>query len=91
MTVPTRLKRNDQALDLNAELHDLVTLPVKTLQSRWLDAWGRPPPKSLSRQMLIRGLAHRMQEQQFGGLKPVTRRALARIGADRGKGRAVAG
>src|SRR5271165_5928794 len=39
-------------------------------------------PRRISRDLLIRALAYRIQEQALGGLKPSTRRLLAKVAAD---------
>jgi hypothetical protein len=43
--------------------------------------YGRPPPACSRRQFLVRGLAHRLQENALGGLAPAQRRHLADLAA----------
>ncbi len=59
-----------------AELEALTSLQ---LRDRWQDAFGRTAPKRASRDLLLRALAYRLQEQAEGGLRPATRRRLARL------------
>jgi hypothetical protein len=40
------------------------------------------PPHRISRELLTRAVAYRIQEQARGGLKPSTRRLLVRLGND---------
>jgi hypothetical protein len=55
----------------------LDALRIEQLRSRWAEAYGRPPPLCSHRQFLVRGLAHRLQENALGGLAPAQRRHLA--------------
>jgi hypothetical protein len=43
---------------------------------------GGPPPKRLNRDLPLRALAYHVQERTEGGLRPVTRRQLARAAED---------
>jgi hypothetical protein len=52
------------------------------LKKRWRTLYGTEPPLRISRDLLIHALAYRIQEQALGGLKPATRRLLAKIAAD---------
>jgi Protein of unknown function (DUF2924) len=52
------------------------------LKERWRALYGTEPPWHISRDLLIRALAYRIQEQALGGLKPSTRRLLAKVAAD---------
>lgn len=54
----------------------LADLDRAELVARWQDLFGAPPPKSLSQALLCKAQAHDMQCRAFGGLTPVTRRAL---------------
>jgi len=57
-------------------------LSAGALQAPRRQLYGTEPPRRISRDLLIRALAYRMQEQVLGGLKPSTRRLLARVAAD---------
>ena len=48
----------------------LEALGIEQLRNRWAEAYGEPPPPSSHRQFLVRGLAHRLQEEVLGGLAP---------------------
>jgi hypothetical protein len=70
LTEPDRLGR---------ELTALSALSIAHLKSRWRSLYGTEPPKAISRELLTRAVAYRLQERAFGGLKPSTRRLLERI------------
>ena len=67
-----------EALDVEiAQLHDL---DVQRLHSRWHVAFGRRPPPHLSRHLLFRTLAYRLQADRWGDLDGESRRLLDRSG-----------
>jgi len=72
---------------LAEELAALPNMPLDHLKRRWRDLYGAPPPSRLGRALMVRAIAYRMQEQAFGGLRPVTRRRLARAAEELGAGR----
>jgi Protein of unknown function (DUF2924) len=76
------MKRRAPAPDRAALAVEIASLPgadIKDLRERWKTLYGRTPSGQISRSFLIRAIAYRLQEQAFGGLKPATRRLLARI------------
>ena len=70
-----------QADRISAEIAALASLGIGDLKSRWRDLYDTEPPARISRELLTRAIAWRMQEKVFGGLAPATRRLLER-GAD---------
>lgn len=72
---------------LSRELAELSALSVKHLKERWRSWYGTEPPRRISRELLTRALAYRLQERTFVGLKPSTRRPLERIGEGRSSSR----
>jgi hypothetical protein len=63
----------------------IAALPEATsanLKERWRALYSTEAPRRMSRDLLIRALAYRIQEQALGGLKPSTRRLLAKVSAD---------
>jgi len=63
------------SLDIGAELLRLEGLNNFELRSEWRRLHGMQPPKSLSRDLLLRGITYKIQERAFGGLsKSVLRR-----------------
>ncbi len=49
------------------------------LIGRWRSAHGQSPPRAVGRRLLEHDAAYQVQAKAFGGLKPATRRKLARI------------
>ena len=64
--------------DLTNELAAIPNLSRAVLVERWAAAYGRPPPKGMSRRMLEYAAAWHLQSQAFGGLDPAARRKLQR-------------
>src|SRR5271167_3909500 len=62
--------------DLDAELARLATLNVEELRALWRDRTGRRAPDALSKDLLGRALAHRLQEERLGGLDRRVRKLL---------------
>ncbi|CCB66643.1 DUF2924 domain-containing protein [Hyphomicrobium sp. MC1] len=63
------------SLGIGAELSRLEGLTNFELRSEWRRLHGMQPPKSLSRDLLLRGITYKIQERAFGGLsKSVLRR-----------------
>jgi hypothetical protein len=55
-------------VDIAAELSRLEVLTNFELRSEWRQLHGMQPPKSLSRDLLLRGITYKIQERAFGGL-----------------------
>src|SRR5947207_6537838 len=51
-----------------AEIARIRSLAPAALRRRWQAVFGRKPPAGLSKDMLARMIAMRLQEQAFGGL-----------------------
>ena len=52
---------------------------ASNLKERWRTLYGTEPPGRISRDLLTRALAYRIQEKALGGLKPSTRRLLTKV------------
>src|SRR5271154_4206202 len=72
---------------ISRKLASLETSPIKLLKQQWRALYGSEPPRRVSRELLIRAVAYRIQEQVSGGLKPSTRRLLIRLANDAPGGR----
>jgi hypothetical protein len=72
---------------ISRELASLRSLPIKELKQRWRSLYSSEPPHRVSRELLTRAVAYRIQEQVLGGLKPSTRRLLERLAVDARSGR----
>jgi hypothetical protein len=62
-----RQQRTDPAA-VEAEIAQLRSLAIDALRRRWWLVFGRTPPAGLSKDLLGRMMAWRLQEQAFGGL-----------------------
>src|SRR6266404_4559376 len=62
--------------ELTQELKDLETRGDDELKNRWRSLYGTQPPQKIHRSLLIAAVAHRMQENALGALKPSVRRHL---------------
>ncbi len=68
------------ASDLDAELARIADMSIDELRQAWrLKARDTPPP-ALSKDLLARLLAHRLQEEVLGGLEPRLRKLLLLAG-----------
>jgi hypothetical protein len=64
---------------MEAEIAHLRALGLEEMRARWRSVFGRKAPSHLSRHLLFRIIAYRIQEDRFGGLKPETRRFLDQL------------
>ena len=62
--------------DLNVEINRIAALNIHQLRMLWRETTGRPAPDALSKELIARALAYRLQEQRLGGLDPHLRRLL---------------
>lgn len=61
--------------DLENKLIALENLGLPELRAEWRRLYRKPPPHRLSRDLIIRGIAYKIQEAAHGGLsKPTLRR-----------------
>jgi hypothetical protein len=61
---------------LEAELEGIAALGLDELRSLWLKMTGQGAPRALSRALLARMIAHRLQEQRLGKLSREMRQRL---------------
>jgi hypothetical protein len=59
-------------------LSRLPALDIGELRQQWRGLYKTQAPPNLSRELLVRAVAHRMQELALGGLRPEPRRQLMR-------------
>ena len=74
---------------LAREIAALPETPPTALKQRWRTLYGTEPPRRISRELLVRALAYRLQEKALGGLKPATRRLLTKVAAEASAHRAI--
>lgn len=65
------------SLDIAVELSRLEGLTNFELRSEWRRLHGMQPPRSLSRDLLLRGVTYKIQERAFGGLSKSILRKLS--------------
>jgi hypothetical protein len=70
------------ARHLEAELAELEHLSFDDLRLRWRNHWGRLAPAHLSRALLFRVMAYRLQAEAFGDLDRKIIRLLDRLADD---------
>src|SRR5439155_835422 len=58
----------DRPAAIEAEIAHLRSLAIDALRRRWRVMFGRTPPAALSKDLLGRMIAYRLQERTFGGL-----------------------
>jgi hypothetical protein len=75
---------------LTREIAALAGASRTALTSRWRALYDTEPPRRISRDLLTRAIAYRLQEVALSGLKPATRRLLARVAADASAQRPIA-
>jgi len=74
----TRKMRNTHAVgDLATTLAGLETQEIGALRSTWQRLYRASPPDRISRDLLARAIAFRLQEVALGGLRPAAKRKLA--------------
>src|SRR6266566_7433577 len=72
---------------VEAEVDRIRSLGIAALRARWHLMFGAPPPAGLTKDIIKRRIAHRLQEEAFGGLDRETKKLLDRL-ARGGKTRA---
>jgi len=73
--------------NLAGELARLPALDRDELLEWWKQVYGSEPPARISKQLLVRAIAYKMQENVLGGLKPATKRFLAKVVEDNAMGK----
>jgi hypothetical protein len=64
---------------VEAELDRLPTTPIADLRKRYRELFRAEPPKAFGPDLLRRSIAHRIQEQAYGGLPASKRRLLDKL------------
>jgi hypothetical protein len=74
--------KRDEPRDLNdveGEITALSGLKHQELIGLWIEHYHNPPPKPVSRKLLIRAVAYAIQVRRYGGLPKRLRQELLRI------------
>jgi Protein of unknown function (DUF2924) len=64
------------------EVAGLAERPSQELRLAWLKLYRREPPLGLSRDLMIRALANKLQERTHGGPSPAMKRCLNTIAGE---------
>lgn len=64
------------------QLARLGQLDLTGLREEWARLYGKPPSRYISRDLLMRAVAYRIQENAYGGLKPAIVRRLRKVMED---------
>jgi hypothetical protein len=79
----------NRAAALDGEIAQLRDLALTGLRARWRTCFGRTAPAHLTRHLLLRLLAYRIQAEALGDLDPATIRALDRISGSAARARSA--
>src|SRR5271169_7103220 len=80
-----RFSKSPETIPLR--LASLRSSSIAELKQQWRVLYNSEPPHRISRELLTRAVAYRIQEQVYGGLKPSTRKLLLRLADDARSGR----
>jgi hypothetical protein len=72
-------QRTIDAAAIEAEVDQVRSLGIDALRARWRMLFGAVPPKGLSKDIIGRMIAYRIQEEAFGGLDRETVKQLDRL------------
>jgi hypothetical protein len=64
---------------IEAEVDQVRSLGIDALRRRWRTMFGAVPPKGLTKDIIARMIAYRIQEEAFGGLDRETVKLLDRL------------
>jgi hypothetical protein len=76
-------------LELSRKIEALTALTPAQLRTEWRRLYRYQPPR-LSRDLLIRGIAYRVQELAYGGLSKATQRKLTALTSELQKNGSIA-
>ena len=62
--------------EVGIEIAEIRAMDLPSLRDEWRRHHRAPPPRRLSRDLLMRGIAYKLQEQVYGGLSRAARRRL---------------
>jgi len=71
--------RPADAAAIEAEVDQVRSLGIDALRRRWRMMFGAVPPPGLTKDIIARMIAYRIQEEAFGGLDPKTAKLLDRM------------
>ena len=66
-------------MDVSERLKTLPEMSKSALSRLWEELFNKPVPERIRKELMVRILAYRIQEQAFRGLNSKTRRRLIRL------------
>src|SRR4051794_12047596 len=72
-------KQSVDAAAIEAEVNRIRSFGIVALRQRWRLMFGGPPPPGLTKDIIGRMIAYRIQEDAFGGLDRETVKLLDRL------------
>lgn len=72
-------RRTINSAAIEAEVDQVRSLGIDALRKRWRMMFGAVPPKGLTKDIIARMIAYRIQEDAFGGLDRETVKLLDRL------------
>jgi hypothetical protein len=79
--------RSSDIIEVERQIAELVDRSTQDLRVAWRELHRTGPPQGLSRDLLIRALAHRLQEQTHGNTSRAQRRRLQKLAREFENGR----
>ena len=79
--MPAAMAKYNRNMDPEREIALLSELSHPDLAARWQAVHGAPPPKGMSRRLLLLALAYQLQADAYGALDPKTCRYLRAVAA----------
>ena len=73
-------------IEIERQIAELIDRSTRDLRAAWRELHRTGPPQGLSRDLLIRALAHRLQEENHGSMSRAQRRRLQRLAREFEKG-----
>jgi hypothetical protein len=76
---PTITQETSDTADIDGEIRRLVDAPAHELRREWHRLYRAEPPARLSRDLLLRAVAYKLQERHLGGLSAAATRRLREL------------
>ncbi|HEY0219221.1 MAG TPA: DUF2924 domain-containing protein [Afipia sp.] len=77
--MPRAFDAKSTDLTVDAELDGLTKASIVDLRKRYREFFRTDPPKAFGRDLLRRSIAHKIQENAYGGLSRPTQRMLGQL------------
>ena len=77
--IASRQSSTDKDAEVSSALSALKDFTTSELRTAWQRNYKKPPPKGISRDLLLRAVAYGIQERAYGGLSKATIRRLKAI------------